>query len=144
MVPEEACRGTRALCLCAGCSHLAGTALPSLLSCIKAETKPLLQVSAWKVLLGSASQEHPNTSQNAEELSFSTVEVPVFHTDSSCTTSQGTGQCSQSPWYRGHSRGFAQKMYSFIDFTGHVNALHMSSLKSLVMRVHGSQQKICL
>lgn len=129
-------------------SRSAGTALPSLLAQIQAENKPLLQVSARK---GSAWEGFARACQPSGGFKlltkcrgtfFSTVEVPIFHTDSSCTTSQGTGQCSQSPWYTGCLRGFAQKTYSFIKFTDHVNVLHMSSLKSLMMSVHGSQQKI--
>ena len=149
MVPKQVPWGPECSASAQAASRSAGTALPSLLSQIGAENKPLLQVSArqgsaWEGF--SRARQHPqmgsSSSQNAEELSVSTVEVPIFHTDSSCATSQGTGQCSQSPWYRGRLRGFAQKTYSFIDFTGHVNVLHMSSLKSLMMRVHGSQQKI--
>lgn len=133
---------SRVLCLCA-------TALPSLLAQSPAENTPSLQVSARKGSawdsIPRARQQHEvgaSSSQHAEELSFSTAEVPVFHIDSSCTASQGTGQCWQSPCYRGRLGGFAQKMHSFIDFTGHVNVLHKSSLKSWMMRVHGSWQKI--
>lgn len=126
-----------------------GPALPSLLAQIRAANTLLLQASAQK---GSAWEGFPracqrpqmgsSSSQNAEERTFISLEVPLFHTDSSCTTSQGTGQCSRSPWYRGCSRGFAQKTYSFIDSTGHVSIPHMSSLKSLMMRVHGGQQNV--